>query len=383
MNNSNEKFLVGFGDVTLGSDVVNTEAALLSVGEQLRALAVSQEFDSIITSSFGHSAQTSQVKSIQEARQKNNGDTPLIKIVPAAQIAGARGAYVGTLDQIFLSKEFIDIASREEIADVLLEEIGHAVDYKINAIDTTGDEGELFAALLRGKPLEQADLDRIKLEDDTALININGQSFTIEQSAGVWDLGAQRATLNGLDNSLAKLQETLINSIANNNLLSGLIGDNLNNNGGLSVLDKIRQAIQSVNPNTLVTPAQLATALNNALTARGLSGISFTSTTINTEARYSLNINTTLSNGFNLDTDLKLPKLGFNLNGGATADVVFNSKFDFGTNLNNDAFFLDTSAVDEFKVNVNIYNQNTLNGRIGFLPVTASNSGGGKHLQLI
>jgi hypothetical protein len=37
------------------------------------------------------------------------------------------------------------------IAAVLLEEIGHFVDSKINLADTPGDEGAVFSAIVRGR----------------------------------------------------------------------------------------------------------------------------------------------------------------------------------------------------------------------------------------
>jgi hypothetical protein len=48
-------------------------------------------------------------------------------------------------------------ANPEAIAAVLLEEIGHFVDSKINFSDAPGDEGAIFSALVRGVELDKAE----------------------------------------------------------------------------------------------------------------------------------------------------------------------------------------------------------------------------------
>ncbi|WP_146136498.1 SBBP repeat-containing protein [Aphanothece hegewaldii] len=355
--------------------------AFLSVQEQLQIFANSSNFEETIKTSFGNNFQQAEIESIHQAWQTNDfREIPTIAIANSTQLGGAKGVYISETDQIFLAREFINSASLEEIASVLLEEIGHGIDHKINLADTQGDEGELFAALIQGKTLDQATLDRLKQEDDTATVSLNGQIYKIEQSAGNWDLNALKATLTGLDNSLAKLQESLSNQLLNNSFLNDLIGDRLNTNQGIALLDNIRGVIRNVlNTTTLVTPQQLCTNLNTALLNKGLQGINFTFTSQNsTEARYSLNLNSTISNTFNIDTDLGLPRLGFNLNGSVKADVVFNSILNFGINLQNDSFFLDTSNPDELKVSVNVSNQNALSGQLGFLSLNALDSGANK-----
>lgn len=60
------------------------------------------------------------------------------------------GAYSESLNAIYLSSSFIKNASSLAVTQVLVEEIGHAIDAKINNADSRGDEGERFASLVFG-----------------------------------------------------------------------------------------------------------------------------------------------------------------------------------------------------------------------------------------
>lgn len=86
---------------------------------------------------------------------------------------------------IYLSQEFIaqNAGNPEAIKSVLLEEIGHYIDSKINLADAAGDEGEIFAATVQGKTLSAGELQALKAEDDTAKIILGEKDILIEQSA--------------------------------------------------------------------------------------------------------------------------------------------------------------------------------------------------------
>jgi uncharacterized repeat protein (TIGR01451 family) len=111
-------------------------------------------------------------------------DFPTIEIRPAAEINNARGAFAAATNTIYLSQELVNENSGnvEAIASVLLEEYGHYIDAKINAIDSPGDEGELFADLVQGKGLSQSELLALKTEDDSTTIILDGKTIGIEQA---------------------------------------------------------------------------------------------------------------------------------------------------------------------------------------------------------
>ena len=105
---------------------------------------------------------------------------PAIETLSRQDIAGARGAYVEDLSQIFLNQEWLAEASDQEIAAVLTEELGHHLDAVLNDFDTPGDEGELFSAILRS-----TDESRPQQwpNDDQFIINIDGLEFEAEASS--------------------------------------------------------------------------------------------------------------------------------------------------------------------------------------------------------
>ena len=105
---------------------------------------------------------------------------PAVGTLSSQDIAGARGAYVEDLSQIFLNQEWLAEASDQEISAVLTEELGHHLDAVLNDFDTPGDEGEQFSAILGGTAQS---LSLLGLDDDQLIINIDGFEFEAEASS--------------------------------------------------------------------------------------------------------------------------------------------------------------------------------------------------------
>lgn len=108
-------------------------------------------------------------------------ELPQIQVRPSAEINGARGAYAKEVNQIYLSKELVERESLDPVVDVLLEEIGHYLDSRLNSTDAPGDEGAIFAALMRGVELNQGQLQSLKSEDDTITVQLDGEALQLEQ----------------------------------------------------------------------------------------------------------------------------------------------------------------------------------------------------------
>lgn len=87
------------------------------------------------------------------------------------------------MDKIYLAKEFLlaNESDTEAIAKVIIEEYGHYIDSQINSSDTPGDEGAIFAALVLGEELGEDRLQKLKEEDDSAVVTIDGEKVAIEQ----------------------------------------------------------------------------------------------------------------------------------------------------------------------------------------------------------
>jgi hypothetical protein len=109
---------------------------------------------------------------------------PQIQVRSHSDINGAYGAYAAAIDRIFISEEFLNqnAGNVEAIASVILEEIGHAVDGRLNESDSIGDEGAIFSALVRGETLNPQELALLKAEDDSVIVTLDGQVVEIEQN---------------------------------------------------------------------------------------------------------------------------------------------------------------------------------------------------------
>ena len=108
-------------------------------------------------------------------------------VVDAAGMNGANAAYAkGT---VYVNRALlVGVSTPSLLQALLLEEIGHAVEKELNpkaGHDTTGDEGELFSALVLGTPLSGADRARIATENDIITISLDGQVVVGEASAPV------------------------------------------------------------------------------------------------------------------------------------------------------------------------------------------------------
>ena len=75
---------------------------------------------------------------------------PEIVLLSNLDINGKRRAYTQSTDKIYLKKDWLINASQEAVNTVLVEELGHCPDSKLNQHDSQEDEGEYFSDLLRG-----------------------------------------------------------------------------------------------------------------------------------------------------------------------------------------------------------------------------------------
>jgi hypothetical protein len=111
-----------------------------------------------------------------------SGQLPTIEVV--ADLGGALGAYATDNNKIYLSQKFLlaNQSNPQAIADVLLEEIGHSIDVRLNRVDSAGDEGEIFAALVNQRQFGLGELAGLKNQNDQQILVINGQATAIEQA---------------------------------------------------------------------------------------------------------------------------------------------------------------------------------------------------------
>ncbi|WP_293122414.1 PA14 domain-containing protein [Microcoleus sp. bin38.metabat.b11b12b14.051] len=161
-----------------------TGQAMSEVYEDLSKFAAEPDFVTKMNVAFGENWDAAGAKALAEGWfNRDFSAIPPVKVVSSAEIGGANGAFAAATDTIYLSKEFLaqNGANPAAVADVLLEEIGHSVDARLNVTDSPGDEGAIFAAVVQGKDLSQGELKALKSEDDREVVAIDGQQYLIEK----------------------------------------------------------------------------------------------------------------------------------------------------------------------------------------------------------
>ena len=137
---------------------------------------------------------------------------PTIEVVTASTINGANGAYARETNKIYLAQEFLLTHQQEidVIAAVLLEEYGHYLDSELNPVDSHGDEGAIFSALVRGEELIESELQQLKNEDDRAVVIIDDKKILVEQNSAQILTDIIQITDNDDDDYLPQLSGNII-----------------------------------------------------------------------------------------------------------------------------------------------------------------------------
>ncbi|WP_228036148.1 Calx-beta domain-containing protein [Microcystis sp. LEGE 00066] len=159
-------------------------AIIPAVDDVLFNFAQSDGFWANLETAFGTSYDVVKATQLRQQWQSRNfGQIPPIEVLSDEVLGTANGAYSSSKNKIYLSASFLNTASSATIVNVILEEIGHYVDAQINQVDSAGDEGAIFAELVSGESLSSQQLQVLKLENDTAIVEIDGQQIQIEQMA--------------------------------------------------------------------------------------------------------------------------------------------------------------------------------------------------------
>ncbi|WP_272481070.1 Calx-beta domain-containing protein, partial [Microcystis aeruginosa] len=157
---------------------------LPAVDDILFDFAQSDGFWANLVTAFGTSYDVVKATQLRQQWQSRNfSQLPPIEVLSDEVLGTANGAYSSSTNKIYLSASFLNTASSAAIINVILEEIGHYVDAQINLVDSAGDEGAIFSELVSGESLSSQQLQVLKLENDTAIVEIDGQQIQIEQMA--------------------------------------------------------------------------------------------------------------------------------------------------------------------------------------------------------
>lgn len=207
------------------------QPALNLAESYLQEFANSSELSSKMTLAFGTDWNVNQA--IDFAKSWTNHDfsqLPQIEIVLGTEISGANGAFAAQTNRIYLSSDFLTQNAHDAniVTSVVLEEIGHFIDFRLNSIDSLGDEGDIFSRLVRGEAISASELAGLKTENDHTLVMIDGMSIEIEMSQ------IAMADLNG---TFYQSHQGLDNKIYTRRSTDGVNWSSWNNNGGGETLN--------------------------------------------------------------------------------------------------------------------------------------------------
>ncbi|WP_168559178.1 cadherin repeat domain-containing protein, partial [Rhizobacter sp. SG703] len=164
--------------------------ALAQVNAMLARLPAGQDFSRLVADVFGHTGTDTATFNQRLAELSNalaaGGLDLKVELRSPAELQGAYAAYAAHApdgnQRIYLNADWIARgASQADIARVLLEEVGHAIDQRLNAgVDTPGDEGERFSALVRGETVGDLRDKALLADADQGTLTIDGSHVDVE-----------------------------------------------------------------------------------------------------------------------------------------------------------------------------------------------------------
>jgi ELWxxDGT repeat protein len=148
----------------------------------LASFSLSNNFGTVIESIFG-SQSPEEIELLRQEWSAGTWELPPVEVVSGSALNGAVGGYSIETGKIYLSKELVELGNINLLTKILLEEYGHSVDSRLNGVvDSPGDEGELFSAVVLGIPLGAGEIERIKAESDQGVLTEDGQTIAIEMA---------------------------------------------------------------------------------------------------------------------------------------------------------------------------------------------------------
>lgn len=104
-----------------------------------------------------------------------------VKMLDGASMGIGTGAYAAegadAKPAIYINADWMEGADPDALARVIIEEMGHSFDTVLNgAADTSGDEGERFAAAVTGGVLDAT----VGTDNDHAIISVGGENIEVE-----------------------------------------------------------------------------------------------------------------------------------------------------------------------------------------------------------
>ncbi|MDJ0618658.1 MAG: hypothetical protein QNJ63_18260 [Calothrix sp. MO_192.B10] len=376
------------------------EEANLDAWSLLRKFALDEFFINNIESIFGSNFDIEKLNYLQESWLNGNLDVlPEIEIRSQEELNGANGAFAASTNKIYLSEDYIvhNRFNSGAIVDVLLEEFGHFADAQINQHDTPGDEGAIFSAVVQGVELDETQIELLKLDNDTSIIDLDNRKIQVEldtdKSAELDSTKDDKKSnfndttstpvddfIKGIETHLSDIEENIKNRISPNGI--PLIGDIFSeDNNPLNFIEEIQEAIvqklQNLDADAGVEEIQKA--LTDALGADGLNILKNIKNDSNSnEIRFDLKLGSEKSI-FNrpLAADIGLPFLGLKVGEDKESQLKvgldYDFNFTFGINKTTGEFIFETPDTEDLKINLEASIPDLkFTGKLGLLDITAT-----------
>jgi len=166
------------------------ETALAQVEQLLSAPTDAEHYLPLLQEVFGNAGTDPETFTANAAAIADllggEGFGIVIELRSSADLNGALAAYAAVghtgSERIYVNADWINMGfSSDFIRQVLLEEIGHALDRHLNGNnDSPGDEGQVFAARLTGQDTNKLGF---ALDNDHAVLQIDGVSIAVEKAS--------------------------------------------------------------------------------------------------------------------------------------------------------------------------------------------------------
>jgi RHS repeat-associated protein len=209
--------------------VNNTQAAILEEGidlalKQLRLFQADPIHAEQLRPIFGNAWSKDLLDELLNSIQAGQG--PQFEVLEDAQVE-ALGAYSSTTNKIYLSQKLLEQVKQDSslLVSVVLEELGHYIDSKLNTTDSAGDEGQLFSLLVQQGFLSQTQLTTLQHQADQGEIMIEGQTVAVEFA---------RDSYGAIDN---------IGAFGLGNLFVGDLRSGVNGDGSVTITGSALQAV--------------------------------------------------------------------------------------------------------------------------------------------
>ena len=187
------------------------EDALREIDTILKEKISGETGNDLVNEVFGKEQQADNTIETIEAKFDLNDLNLNLQVRSSEELNGNFAAYAAEghdgNETIYVNREWLDLAPSAWIKSVLLEEIGHAIDTRINGTrDSKGDEGQLFAAKALNWDLAETTQLDIREENDFSQLTIEGRTVDV-QNASFTAENAYRIEIVAEDNQLGEIDK--------------------------------------------------------------------------------------------------------------------------------------------------------------------------------